>query len=192
MSSYHCFDVERKMSQNKISLNWLEISNYILEIIEKESRQYEGILVLCIGSDRSTGDSLGPLTGTFLKETYERIEVVGTLDEPVHAMNLADVVSNISTENKLIIVVDAAMGEVKGKIGIKQGSIAPGQGIGRQFDAIGDVSIAGIVNKDFGKSEVNKRLLASTSLNEVYSMARCIARALHYAFYRYNKIFKTA
>lgn len=41
------------------------------------------IILLCIGTDRSTGDSLGPLVGSFLKESLiKNIHVFGTLDDP--------------------------------------------------------------------------------------------------------------
>lgn len=47
------------------------------------------VLVLCIGTDRSTGDSLGPLIGYQLRQRgLKHIHVVGTLNKPVHAMNL--------------------------------------------------------------------------------------------------------
>ena len=50
----------------------------------QEKRKTE-ILFLCIGTDRSTGDSLGPLIGYKLKEKGMRnARVLGTLEEPVH------------------------------------------------------------------------------------------------------------
>ena len=61
------------------------------------------VLFLCIGSDRSTGDSLGPLTGYFLKneklfsENTDMV-VVGTLMLPVHAVNLEPVLQVIERE----------------------------------------------------------------------------------------------
>ena len=46
-------------------------------------------MFLCIGTDRSTGDSLGPLVGHKLRRRSLRgAAVIGTLDKPVHAMNL--------------------------------------------------------------------------------------------------------
>lgn len=59
----------------------------IAEIMRRENRK--GVLLFCIGTDRSTGDSLGPLIGHKLKRAGlkdRRITVVGTLDSPVHAM----------------------------------------------------------------------------------------------------------
>ena len=52
----------------------------------QEKRKTE-ILFLCIGTDRSTGDSLGPLVGHSLSRfTLPHARVYGTLDRPVHAL----------------------------------------------------------------------------------------------------------
>src|SRR5690606_411243 len=45
-------------------------------------------LVFCIGTDRYIGDCLGPLTGTFLSKMELKIPVLGTLENPIHAVNL--------------------------------------------------------------------------------------------------------
>src|SRR5690625_3154973 len=76
-----------------------------LPVDEKQS-----IIVLCIGTDRSTGDSLGPLTGTLLQNKKLRyMNVYGTLHEPVHALNLESYISLIQREHSFpfIIAVDA-------------------------------------------------------------------------------------
>ena len=52
-------------------------------------KQKAGVIFLCIGTDRSTGDSLGPLVGHKLRKCrLKKAAVIGTLDKPVHAMNL--------------------------------------------------------------------------------------------------------
>ena len=53
------------------------------------------LAIVCIGTDRSTGDSLGPLTGTLLNKAYPQIPVFGTLDDPVHAANLSEKLASI-------------------------------------------------------------------------------------------------
>ena len=51
---------------------------------------------LCIGSDRVTGDSLGPMVGSALEERYKKsIPVFGTLKMPVHALNLEETIDAI-------------------------------------------------------------------------------------------------
>ena len=48
----------------------------------------EDIILVCIGTDRSTGDSLGPLTGSkLLEKNLEHFYIYGTLQHPVHAVN---------------------------------------------------------------------------------------------------------
>lgn len=53
---------------------------------------YSNIILLCIGTDRSTGDCLGPLVGYKLKALNTNdVFIYGTLQNPVHAKNLKDV-----------------------------------------------------------------------------------------------------
>ena len=49
------------------------------------------VVFACIGTDRSTGDALGPLVGQRLRRLGCTAEnVIGTLEEPLHALNLAE------------------------------------------------------------------------------------------------------
>ena len=49
------------------------------------------IVIVCIGTDRSTGDSLGPLVGSkLLQMGFRDQHLFGTLYQPVHAMNLKE------------------------------------------------------------------------------------------------------
>lgn len=53
-------------------------------------------VILCIGTDRIIGDSLGPLTGSLLKKRAgEALHVYGTLEHTVHACNLAETLTQI-------------------------------------------------------------------------------------------------
>ena len=56
-------------------------------------------IVLCIGSDRVTGDCLGPIVGQMLTERKANAYVYGTLDRPVTALNLKDAIAHISKGN---------------------------------------------------------------------------------------------
>ncbi len=47
-------------------------------------------VVVCIGTDRCIGDSLGPLVGYNLKNLDVKYPVFGTINEPIHAMNLEE------------------------------------------------------------------------------------------------------
>ena len=56
--------------------------------------QNRPIIFVCIGTDRSTGDSLGPLVGYKLKYlSKNNIYIYGTLENPIHAKNMVDSLS---------------------------------------------------------------------------------------------------
>ena len=71
-------------------------------------KQKAGVIFLCIGTDRSTGDSLGPLVGHKLRKCrLKKAAVIGTLDKPVHAMNLEVYAAYIRTHFPDHVIVAA-------------------------------------------------------------------------------------
>ena len=73
-----------------------ELASLFSYCIQKDGRMFRELVFLCIGSDRITGDSLGPLIGYQLSPYCSRVfHVYGTLDDPVHALNLPDRISYI-------------------------------------------------------------------------------------------------
>src|SRR5690625_4336040 len=104
------------------------MSNKILSWLPATPREY---VVVCIGTDRSTGDSLGPLTGTFLNKLKPKhLTVYGDLHDPVHAQNLNDFLQHINKTHfrPFIIAIDACLGRKSsvGNIMTGTGSIIPG------------------------------------------------------------------
>lgn len=138
------------------------------------------IVFVCIGTDRSTGDSLGPLVGTFLERSYlPNTYVYGTLDQPVHALNLEQTLEHLANQhpNAIVVAVDACLGKPKsiGFIEIGTGSIRPGAGVNKDLPAVGDFHITGIVNIS-GFMEF--MVLQNTRLKIVMRMAEIIAEAI--------------
>ena len=105
---------------------------------------------MCIGTDRSTGDALGPLVGERLHNMCPYAEVMGNLENPVHAGNLVKVLDHIQTtyKNPFIIAVDASLGrsENVGTIKIAPGTLKPGAGVNKKLPPVGDFHITGVVN----------------------------------------------
>lgn len=139
------------------------------------------VVVLCIGTDRSTGDSLGPLTGTMLSnKQLHRLFVYGTLHQPVHAMNLQETIHEINQTfcNPYIIAIDAALGKTKsiGDIISHNRSIQPGAALNKELPAVGDAYITGVVNVG---GVMEYAVLQSTRLSIVYDMAEKIASILY-------------
>ncbi|MFC5402919.1 spore protease YyaC [Cohnella soli] len=141
------------------------------------------IIVVCIGTDRSTGDSLGPLSGSLLmKYRSSLFDVYGTLEHPVHAMNLDDTLAKINrnTEEPYVIAIDACLGTVSGigTVIVGEGPLRPGSGVNKELTPVGDIHVSGIVNIGgmFGY-----QLLQNTRLHLVMSLASLIARSLFVA-----------
>jgi putative sporulation protein YyaC len=154
---------------------------------ELDRDQTRQLVIVCIGTDRSTGDSLGPLVGTFIREKLiDKLTVYGTLDEPVHALNLRECLNNIKQiKNPLIIAVDASLGREKsvGDIIIGKGSLIPGIGVNKELPKIGDIFIKGIVNIDAShfSNSFTHLILQNTRLGLVWKMANVIARGIEKA-----------
>lgn len=138
-------------------------------------------ILLSIGTDRSTGDSLGPLVGTRVSELAPGIiPVFGTLEEPVHAVNLKDKlleIKRIFPGQPLVIAVDACLGHLQnvGTISLGKGSLQPGTGVNKELPPVGDIFISGVVNIG---GFLEFLVLQNTRLSLVMKMADCIARGL--------------
>jgi putative sporulation protein YyaC len=135
--------------------------------------------IICIGTDRSTGDSLGPWVGKLLKDKGYPGKVFGTIHNPVHAMNLQGLLgANNYFKDDLVIAIDASLGDTAdiGKIYFRNGSLTPGMGINKEgLPKIGDFHIVGIVN---AAGSMEYFVLQSTRLSLVVNMAEVIADAI--------------
>lgn len=146
---------------------------------------YSDMVILCIGTDRSTGDCLGPLVGHKLRDIkMENVHIYGSLDEPVHAKNLSTYIRKLkSFEKPFVIAVDACLGKADriGYINIKDSPLYPGAGLNKKLPSIGDISITGVVNVG-GFMEV--MVLQNTRLSLVMSMANIIAGGIRHNLWK--------
>lgn len=151
-----------------------------ISTIIPETVTLDDVNFLCIGTDRSTGDALGPLVGNMLVDAGYR-NVLGTIDNPVHAENLIDTIANISYE-KTIIAIDASLGNIDnvGKITVSPNPIRPGEGIGKyHLPEIGHYTLTGVVNV---AGFMEYFVLQATRLSVVMSMSRDIAYGIMQRF----------
>jgi putative sporulation protein YyaC len=151
----------------------------VMEVMAETGKS--GVVILCIGTDRSTGDSLGPLIGYKLCETKKRrFAVVGTLERPVHAMNLeqaADMV-RVCYPDHVVMAVDASVGSQDhvGCITLGKGALRPGLGVCKDLKEVGDIFITGIVGR-YGSYD--PLMLQSVRLSVVMRMADYICESVH-------------
>ena len=143
-----------------------ELGEYLYIKLKNIIAENRPIIFLCIGTDRATGDSLGPLIGYKLKNLSQKnIYIYGSLEYPVHSVNLVDVLNKIdsSFKNPFIIGIDASLGNVQqiGKIFIEDLPLHPGLAL----------DISG--NLDF-------MMLQNTRLFVVMSLADCISNGIRH------------
>lgn len=143
-------------------------------------------IILCIGTDRSTGDALGPLIGTHLSRlNLPQLHVYGTLDEPVHATNLEETIQLIqrSFVNPFIIAIDACLGRTDsvGCITLANGPLKPGAGVHKKLPEVGEAHITGIVNVG---GFMEYMVLQNTRLNLVWRMSENISSLITHSYLR--------
>lgn len=156
--------------------NSKELSNDLRKHVEGES------FFLGVGTDRLTGDCLGPMVGTMLKNKgYEN--VLGTIDHPVHAKNLEEKIKEIP-KNVTVIAIDSALGKRRdvGKISLTKGKLHAGMALGKDLTPVGDFHINGIVNVCVDSHLSNYELLSITRLNTVIKLAEIISCSIENAF----------
>jgi putative sporulation protein YyaC len=135
---------------------------------------------VCIGTDRSTGDALGPLVGDRLK--LLGYKVYGTTKDPIHAMNLEQKIQEIKDKHpdSIVVAIDAALGkhERVGAISVREGPVEPGVGVNVNLPSVGDCHISGVVNV---AGFMGYMVLQNTRLSRVLDMAKKIVRIINIA-----------
>jgi putative sporulation protein YyaC len=154
----------------------------LLENIYNMKQQNQPLVFLCIGTDRVTGDCLGPLVGhRLIQHEFSKKEwdVFGTLKNPVHAGNLDDVTYRLNqmSPKPFVVAVDACLGEKDhiGLVTLSKKGIFPGQGVNKHLPLIGDLSITGIVNSS-GRGGLHK--IQNTRLSLVMDLADYISEEI--------------
>ena len=141
-------------------------------------------VIVCVGSDLTVGDSLGPFVGTKLIEGGNtNYYVYGTLRNPITAKEIKTVSEKIKQlhPNSKVLVVDAALGKNSeiGYVKVLDGGIKPGLGVKKDLPLIGDCSIIAIV----GEYTANFYTLSGNErFNLIYLMGLDIARAIDVAY----------
>lgn len=160
------------------------LGRQLAQLIRQHPLGEEPPVILCIGTDRVTGDSLGPLTGSFLTAYggHRYLSIYGTLESPVHALNLQEVSRQIKKKHprRLILAVDASLGTKKhlGYLTLGKGSLKPGAGVNKDLISIGDFFLTGIISADTPAAHL---ALQNARLSAVTHMACCIAQGILYA-----------
>lgn len=146
----------------------MELASSIMSIIDKET------VIVCIGTDRNIGDCLAPIIGTFLKEKGFHLPIYGTVENPLHALNLKEEYKKIKEKHpdQKIIAIDATIGHV-GTISLRDIPIYPGSALQKDLPPIGHYSIRGSTSESVDLLLGNK-----IRFNTVLGIANCIVNSI--------------
>lgn len=136
---------------------------------------------VCIGTNKLIADSFGPRVGEKLQialEGYPKIQVFGTMKEPVHLKNAKDVLARLN-ENKPIILVDSAFGnkEAIGATYMNTGGVEIGKAYGKSFYFPAHINIKTVIANQISMPNWNIRqidLLAQKVASQITNvMCKC-------------------
>ncbi|MEK3733467.1 MULTISPECIES: spore protease YyaC [Paenibacillus] len=169
--------VEAVRGEAAVKMSGARLQQFFMEISSRYKP--DQVTFVCIGTDRSTGDALGPLTGSKLLECGFP-HVIGTMPEPCDARNLETRLKAVP-QGQVLIAIDACLGHPSsvGHYLVSNGALRPGQSVGEKLPAVGDYSLAAVVNVHGPKPYWT---LQVTSLHQVMTMAAEIARSAAAAF----------
>lgn len=165
--------------------SYIDIGEFLYNNLLSSLSDDRPIIFICIGTDRCTGDSLGPIVGYKLKKTIKNlpknIYIYGSLESPIHAQNLVEIINKINSNfiDPYIIAIDSCLGKINniGKVFIKNKPILPGLALNKELPPIGNLSITGIVNI-CGNYEF--LILQNTRLYTIMTLADCISKGIIY------------
>lgn len=140
MNRYYYTDVSDPAAPAMLTLH---LSKFLKK---NKVTQNTPLIFLCIGSPTVPGDRLGPLTGSLISAASP-FTVYGTLEHPVHALNLDSVYQEILQKfpDAIIIAIDAAIGKSRqcGLLAVRHSPLKPGLGLGKQLSCVGNIHIVG-------------------------------------------------
>lgn len=163
--------------------NIIKYNKFVCEFhrkLNEDNVEKSNIVFLCIGTDRITGDCFGPIVGYKLQENNNlKLNVYGTLEKPVNALNLKDKIKEIyiNYENPYIVAIDAALSKKEniGKIIINNNFLQAGNGIKNCSINIGNISIRAVIGKKEETVKKNMEKLQNTSLNMIMNLAKIVS-----------------
>lgn len=175
------FKKRKSAASEGINPRWTDADGLLgfFQNIANEVSHIEELVFVCIGTDRSTGDSFGPWVGTLIHERGAP-HVIGTIHNPCDADHYEEMIRDIPNTRK-IVAIDACLGQ-RGRQGyflIDEGPLHPARATGRNLASIGHYSIAGVVGPLSIKPYWS---LQRASLYEVIGMARSVADAISAAW----------
>ena len=139
--------------------------------------------IILIGTKLVWWDKTAPIVGTLLTEKYNIKNVLGTYDNPVHALNLVERIKNIKHNN--ILAIDSCVAADNKKVGDilfgKDMPVIPGAYKNKKLPHVGNNSILAITIREEDTINNYKKYGSVKEENIIRNMAIEIAFAINKA-----------
>ena len=158
-----------------------QFNEKLLALIERTKKTHQTPVLVCIGTDRVTGDCLGPLVGHYVDKEQLPLPIItyGTLKSPIHAKNLSRTLSHIYRHIPFpyMIGIDACLGLPShiGYVTLSNHPLHPGKGLHKRLPPVGTISITGIVG-DYGTHNFSS--IQEARLYDIVQLASFIANGI--------------
>lgn len=147
-------------------------------------------VIVCVGTDKICGDSLGPMVGRLLRTRYGvPCPVYGVEGLCVNGVNLERYRTFLRRyyPNTPVVAVDAALGSAQevGQIRYRLGGVQAGGALGRENARLGHLAVLGVVAE---KSDDALSALLAVPFGRVERLAERIARTLYEALSEWEAV----
>lgn len=161
---------------------------YLSNIINNNEKN---IIFLCIGTTKVTGDSVGPIVGTKLKQKlkYQKnINIIGDIENNISYEIIKNIINDLN--NELVIVIDSCLADKNnvGKIFIQNSGLKYAEALKKSNKYIGNASIKAIVGQNTNSSVRNYLNLKKVSEEQVQEMSQIISNGIIEAIIKKYKI----
>lgn len=117
-------------------------------------QKFSNIVILCVGTNKLMGDSVGPIVGqklTRLLNNKDNIKIYGSMKQTLNLKNAKQILEEINNQytKPFIITIDAALGpkERIETIFISNGKIKIGGALGHEIEYFSHINIKAIVGE---------------------------------------------
>lgn len=151
----------------------------------KVKQNFSGIVILCIGTNKLIGDSLGPIVGQKLTDrlrNYKNITIYGNMKETLNFRNAKQVLEQVITtwDNPFIIGIDSALGkaELINEIVVGTGKIQLGNALGKNLKYPTHIHIKGVVGINRNSRQENMKVLESIQDRDIHKISENITQGV--------------
>lgn len=154
-------------------------------IYQYRKQSFSDIVILCIGTNKLIGDSIGPVVGQKLKKEniQEKVYIYGDMKETINFKNAKQVIENIFKiyEKPFIITIDSALGTqtMVSKIVVSKGIIRIGKSLGRSICYPSHITIKGVVGEYRNTIQENLYTLKTVKQEIVDELSNKMAKGIN-------------